>query len=120
MFRIGTSAPDSGITRHDIRFGVGAAAGGTLREDVFLSDGGCDCPRTHADPTAFPDSKWIRVSIETDYTIVNARFDGVQVATQPFGGFVPTGDITVGFGIDGYENSDAEHLLDDVACTVTP
>jgi len=115
LFVITTSAQN--VTTYKLLYGI-AAGPGTFRDDVFYSDGGCDCPRLASGPPLLPRGQWVRVSVETDFKTGRVTYDGVVVSEQPTAPITPTGTITVQLGILSYGRDRTDVLYDDVACTI--
>lgn len=117
LFRIRASGAD--VKDYQLWFGV-TNIDATFREDVFFPDGGCDCPRQDVGPDSFPDARWVRVTVESNFKTATVRYDGTVVASGSLGGFIPTGRLSVALGVGGYAGHRTDVLFDDFVCTVTP
>jgi len=118
LFRIRTTAP--GVNEYNLFFGVNASTGATFREDLYLTDGGCGCPRKEANPPTLLASRWVRVSVETDFATASLAYDGVVVSAGSFGGFAPGSNIFVALGTVAYQQQPSVVLFDDFSCTLGP
>jgi hypothetical protein len=105
---------------NDLLFGI-TRDGGTLRDDIQLSDGGCACPRGDLKPINLPTGRWVQVDLDYTFTGATLRYDGQEVMSGVLANTIPTDPITVYLGVAGYaEDQTSEYLFDDFVCTVTP
>ena len=120
VLRIRTTA--QGVANYNLLFGVSPAGSGTFREDVFLPDGGCGCPRKEANPPTFPDARWVRVTVEVSFATAAASvaYDGQVIAAGMFGGITPTSSVFVAVGSLAYDPQPSVILFDDFSCTLSP
>lgn len=118
IVRVRTTA--AGVADYNLLFGVSPVGGATFREDLFLTDGGCGCPRKEASPPAVPLSRWVAVTLETDFATASLSYDGRVVAAGPFAGFTPSSNVFVAIGTRAYKQQPSVVLFDDVSCSLAP
>jgi hypothetical protein len=118
IFRVRTTAP--GVDEYNLFFGVNGGPGASFREDLFLTDGGCPCPRREASPPTFPLSRWVEVTVETDFATASLAYDGHVVAAGPFALFKPSSNVFVAVGTRAYGQQPSVVLFDDLSCTLAP
>ena len=107
------------VNSYEVLFGLGESGKAALREDQIFTDGGCGCPASITSPVS-PGADWVRVTIETDFTRVVLRYDGLVVEERPLVGVKQSGDIYVKIGASGYVISPFDFRIDNLECTVTP
>lgn len=117
FFKLRAEAPN--IEEYELRWGVRTGMS-ALREDVFFSDGGCDCPRKSNDQMpALPVGQWVRVMLETNFTIATVSYDDVQVYSSTFAGFSPTA-LAIVLGVEHKDKLAMDAQFDDLVCDTTP
>lgn len=93
-------------------------SGLSLREDVSLLDGGCNCPKFDIGPFPISNSLFTRVAMVTDFVTAHIVVNGIEVASHAVTGAGPT-PVRVYLGYDR-PNGTSRIRLDDFECSVTP
>jgi len=90
----------------------------SLRDDVFLPDGGCLCPREEPKGPLIPLSQWVAVEVEVDFSKATLRANGVTLATETLLESTPTA-VTMKVGQYSYGANPWTMRFDDLSCTLS-
>ena len=90
-----------------------------LREDATPIGQPCDCPRKGVDLVKPTSNAWHHLVLDLDFTTATVAFDGVQIHSSAFGGFVPDAGIEMRLGIRSYPSVSALDVrFDNLVCNV--